>query len=137
MKKQRIVKSPIKQRVLQYINFSKMTKSYFYEMTNITYGILESEFGITEDVLRKVISNCPDLSIQWLLTGEGEMIKQPDLSAKSKSYTEKQDNKSCGICIEKDNRIADLLERTKAQAQIIDKFMSTLPVSCTDTISNK
>lgn len=114
-----------------------MTKSYFYEMTNITYGILESEFGITEDVLRKVISNCPDLSIQWLLTGEGEMIKQPDLSAKSKSYTEKQDNKSCGICIEKDNRIADLLERTKAQAQIIDKFMSTLPVSCTDTISNK
>lgn len=137
MKKQRIVKSPIKQRVLQYINFSKMTKSYFYEMTNITYGILESEFGITEDVLRKVISNCPDLSIQWLLTGEGEMIKQPDLSAKSKSYTEKQDNKSCGICIEKNNRIADLLERTKAQAQIIDKFMSTLPVSCTDTISNK
>lgn len=137
MKKQRIVKSPIKQRVLQYINFSKMTKSYFYEMTNITYGILESEFGITEDVLRKVISNCPDLSIQWLLTGEGEMIKQPDLSAKSKSYTEKQDYKSCGICIEKDNRIADLLERTKAQAQIIDKFMSTLPVSCTDTISNK
>lgn len=137
MKKQRIVKSPIKQRVLQYINFSKMTKSYFYEMTNITYGILESQFGITEDVLRKVINNCPDLSIQWLLTGEGEMIKQPDLSAKSKSYTEKQDNKSCGICIEKDNRIADLLERTKAQAQIIDKFMSTLPVSCTDTISNK
>lgn len=132
--------SNIKLRVCKLAHYFSNSVREFERNVGLTRGSLgnlKPNQSISSEILSQITDKFPEINLYWLISGEGEMIKQPDLSAKSKSYTEKQDNKSCGICIEKDNRIADLLERTKAQAQIIDKFMSTLPVSCTDTISNK
>ena len=73
--------SPIKQRILQYFETLNVSKRKFYEETGISRGTLESNTGITEEVMAKFIVTHPEISPVWLLTGEGPMtisdIPQP------------------------------------------------------------
>lgn len=73
--------SPIKQRILQYIETLNVSKRKFYEETGISRGTLESNTGITEEVMAKFIVTHPEISPVWLLTGKGPMttsnIPQP------------------------------------------------------------
>lgn len=68
-------KSPIKQRILQYIAHLQISKRVFYTSIGISRGTLESKSGITEDIIRRFLEKFPDVSPLWLLTGEGEMLK--------------------------------------------------------------
>lgn len=67
--------SPIKQRILQFVENLGISKRKFYEETGISRGTLESNTGITEDIMAKVFAAHPELSSEWLLTGEGDMMK--------------------------------------------------------------
>lgn len=67
--------SPIKQRVLQFIGTLHISKREFYKKTGISRGTLESNSGITEDILAKVIANFENLSPDWILTGNGPMLR--------------------------------------------------------------
>lgn len=73
--------SPIKQRILQYFETLNVSKRKFYEETGISRGTLESNTGITEEVMAKFIATHPEISPVWLLTGKGPMtisdIPQP------------------------------------------------------------
>lgn len=71
--------SPIKQRILQFVDTLGITKRDFYAKTGISRGTLESATGITEDTITKVFAIYPSLSPSWLIMGAGEMlIKQED-----------------------------------------------------------
>ena len=63
--------SPIKQRILQFAESLGISKREFYAKIGVSRGTLESKTGITEDVLAKFIAAYPDISIEWLLTGNG------------------------------------------------------------------
>ena len=67
--------SPIKQRILEFANTLGISKRDFYLKIGVSRGTLESKTGITEDVLAKFIATYPDVSIQWIITGVGEMLK--------------------------------------------------------------
>lgn len=71
-KKQKI--SPIKQRILQYVDTLGISKRDFYAKTGISRGTLESSTGITEDTITKVFAAYPDLSLSWVIVGTGEML---------------------------------------------------------------
>lgn len=66
--------SPIKQRILQFIDTLSISKRDFYAKTGISRGTLESKTGITEDTLAKFIATYSDISINWLIIGKGSMI---------------------------------------------------------------
>lgn len=66
--------SPIKQRILYFVEKLGITKREFYADVGISRGTLESKSGITEDVMAKFIAKYPLVNIQWLITGEGNMI---------------------------------------------------------------
>ena len=66
--------SPIKKRILQYIDNQGLTKYKFYQDSGITRGVLDKDSGITEDNIAKFIAYAPDVNLSWLLTGEGEML---------------------------------------------------------------
>ena len=70
--------SNIKERVL-YISESKgITREKFFEDLGITYGNLKGkakEKALSSDVLAKIITKYPEISSEWLLTGNGEMLK--------------------------------------------------------------
>lgn len=66
--------SPIKQRILQFIEELGVSKREFYLRTSISRGTLESGTGITEDIIARFIATYQNVSPAWLLTGEGKMF---------------------------------------------------------------
>ena len=67
--------SPIKKRILQFAETLRVSKRDFYKKTGISRGTLENNTGITEDILVKFIATFPEISIEWLITGRGEMLR--------------------------------------------------------------
>jgi phage repressor protein C with HTH and peptisase S24 domain len=68
-KKQNI--SPIKQRILQFVENLGISKRDFCEKTGISRGTLESHTGITEETITKFFATYPDINPAWLFTGSG------------------------------------------------------------------
>ena len=69
--------SPIKQRILKFVESLGISKREFYAKIGVSRGTLESKTGITEDVLAKFIATYPNVSVEWLLTGDGNPEKEP------------------------------------------------------------
>ena len=82
--------SPIKERILYFAKTLGISKRRFYERINVSRGTLESESGITEDVLVKFLSTFPDISEKWVLTGKGEMFKSSENIAESNNIDRKR-----------------------------------------------
>lgn len=80
--------SPIKKRILQYIEYAKISKSFFCEKTGISYAnikgkSLESEFGGTQ--IAEILSIFGEISADWLLSGTGKMLRNQNV--RDSSYT--------------------------------------------------
>lgn len=54
-----------------------MSKREFYATIGVTRGTLESPTGITEEIMAKFIATYPNINLEWLVTGKGEMQKVP------------------------------------------------------------
>jgi hypothetical protein len=67
-------KSPIKDRILQYLETKGITKYAFYKDSGTTRGILDQETGISEENIARFLAYAKDVSPLWLLTGEGNML---------------------------------------------------------------
>ena len=70
--------SPIKKRILQYIEYKGITKQFFCNATGISYQnikgkSLESEFGGNQIAI--ILSTFDEISSDWLLLGNGEMLR--------------------------------------------------------------
>ena len=84
--------SPIKQRILLFAGTLGISKRDFYTKIGVSRGTLESKTGITEDVITKVFATYPEVSVEWLMTGNGEMLKDSPLcKVKSKKNTDIMD----------------------------------------------
>lgn len=81
--------SPVKQRILYFAKTLDISKRSFYEKIGVSRGTLESKTGITEDIVAKFIAVYPQVSLEWLIRGEGDML----VSREKKS--EKNSNSKC------------------------------------------
>ena len=66
--------SPIKQRILQYLDSKNVSKYKFYKETSVARGVLDKTTGISEDNISKFIKYATDIDLVWLLTGQGDML---------------------------------------------------------------
>jgi len=82
--------SPIKQRILYFIDYLNISKRKFYEKTGISRGTIESNTGITEEILAKFIATFDHVNIFWLIKGEGEMLNSNAIN--------KTDPMNCNDC---------------------------------------
>lgn len=67
--------SPIKQRILQFVDTLGISKREFYAKIDVSRGTLESNTGITEEILAKFIATYPKIDLYWLVLGEGPMLR--------------------------------------------------------------
>ena len=70
--------SPVKDRILYYIENLSISKREFYSKTGISRGTLESPTGITEDTLAKFIATYPEVSPADLLEMARRVIEAKD-----------------------------------------------------------
>lgn len=66
----------MKERILQFIEYKKLSKNKFYKETGLSNGILDKQGGISSDSLEKIYCVYPEINLDWLLTGKGEMFKK-------------------------------------------------------------
>lgn len=69
--------STTKERILQYIEYKNIAKSKFYNDLDIKRGLLDSDklkSSVTDVIIAKILAIYKDLNINWLLTGEGNML---------------------------------------------------------------
>lgn len=73
--------SPIKEKILSFIEKMGITKQSFCDKTGISYANLKGK-GLYSEIggqqIGKILSMYPEISSEWLLTGSGEMLKSSD-----------------------------------------------------------
>jgi phage repressor protein C with HTH and peptisase S24 domain len=70
--------SPIKGRIIQFIERQSITKDNFFEKTGVSASNFkgkgaESELG--GEKIAKILTSYPELNPSWLITGEGAMLR--------------------------------------------------------------
>lgn len=124
------------ERLSQFIeykhdNFNRLSQnigvsnSYFSKM-------VRNNGSIGSELLSKIVIYYDDLDINWLITGEGSMLKSsPNVSPSgasvpSPAHTDQSPGPGCKLCKEKDERIADLKEMNAGYKHIIESQQSVI-----------
>ncbi|ALU74239.1 hypothetical protein AUW17_02690 [Tenacibaculum dicentrarchi] len=67
------------ERVKQYISFKGFNNSSFEKKNNLSNGYIAIQIkrnaDLGEGILVKILDNCLDMNPNWLLTGQGEMLR--------------------------------------------------------------
>lgn len=66
----------VKERLILYLDYKKVSKSDFGRSIGVSSAYVTSmRKSIDSEKLQSIAKNYPDLNIGWLMTGEGEMLK--------------------------------------------------------------
>jgi hypothetical protein len=66
----------MKERMLQIANYYELSAREFSKRIGKSEGFVNSAKNITSDVMKNILCEFPDIDSYWLITGEGNMIKQ-------------------------------------------------------------
>jgi len=64
-----------RERIIQFVEHKKISKNRFYKETGLSNGFLDKNNHPGADKLEQIIYTYPEISPEWLLTGNGEMLK--------------------------------------------------------------
>lgn len=70
--------STIKERILSFLEYNGIKKADFYQATGVADSNFKGKNLYSQpggDVLVKILTSYPNMSAEWLLTGEGDMLK--------------------------------------------------------------
>lgn len=66
----------MKQRLVSYVrNTEKISNRDFERKVGLSDGFLSRPGTISTDSLMKIAVSCPELSLRWLILGDGEMLR--------------------------------------------------------------
>lgn len=76
------METTVKQRLIKFLKYKRISKSEFEKQCGMANGYVNSiNKGFGSEKLKSITLNFPDLNRDWLLYGEGEMLKptSPDI----------------------------------------------------------
>lgn len=124
----------IKERILQFIDYKGVVKERFYEkigMTSANFRGKAKETPINSTAIENILSEFPDLNLEWLITGKGEMIlgntQNVDIS-NSNNKNLNNINGSSNITISQ-NDISEIIEIQREMNSIIKTTQKQLTES--------
>ncbi len=80
------------QRILAFIAYKNMSKAQFYKETGLSNGFLDKVKDIGVSKLERILQAYPEINIEWILLGEGDMIKKNTKNAVSEEVIKKSLN---------------------------------------------
>lgn len=70
------MKTTVKQRLIKFLDYKDISQSKFERLCSLSNGYVNNiKSSIGTGKLQNIFSAFPDLNIDWLLNGEGEMLK--------------------------------------------------------------
>lgn len=128
--------SPIKQRILYFAGTLGISKRDFYSKIGVSRGTLESKTGITEDVLTKFFATFPEVNVEWIMSGIGDMIKTkrtPEvIMSDFEPFSKGKDNKKTTVTQSVGNIFIDTRPRIPFDAAAGTLSAAISPVSDND-----
>ena len=131
-----------KSNLLIYLEKKIISKADFYRETGLSNGFLDKNEHISSRNIEIIISHFPDISLEWLIFGNGEMLKDanqtvqdfPHTSESCDTQTAENQYKdikksnicdfenekiSCVACKDKERIIASQQETIELQREVI------------------
>ena len=65
-------------RLLSFIEQMRLPKRQFYQQAGLSSGFLTKNRNIGSNKLESISRAFPELSLEWIVTGEGTMLKSPE-----------------------------------------------------------
>lgn len=123
----------IKERILQFIEYKGVTKERFYEkigMTSANFRGKAKETPINSTAIENILSEYPDLNLEWLITGKGQMVKGniQNIHIEGKNKHLNNINGSSNITISQ-NDISEIISLQKEMNSIIKTTQNQLSES--------
>ena len=109
-----------KEKIKQYLNSKGVSKNSFYQKTGFAIGFLDSGKSLGADKLETIIDNYPDLSLEWLVLGKGDMIK-PTTITNGSGVVISGDNNTNNNNVDNRQYYSDSPDVLKAQIEILDE----------------
>ncbi len=120
-------------RIFEYFDNKGIKPTAFEKKIGLSNGYLgkmkKRNADIGEGILIKIIENCPDLNLQWLILGKGNMLidqKQNNITDNNKTPLAYNEN-ILNIIAEKDKEIAKLnreIGGLEAELRILKKNLA-------------
>lgn len=103
----------IKDRILEYLKYKKLPVKQFEERSGLSNGYVSSmRKGIGLEKLENVLNAFPDLDRDWLIYGEGQMIKNLEESSNLEDTNLNSNAMS-------ENHLQKLFEMLESQQRVI------------------
>lgn len=90
-----------KERFVEYLKSKGIGQTSFEEASGLSRGAISQKSGFSANSIEKIAAACPDLNIDWLITGKGPMFKseQPlSIMERLKHFIEEQDITETEFC---------------------------------------
>ncbi|MDR1155837.1 MAG: hypothetical protein LBL04_14115 [Bacteroidales bacterium] len=127
-----------KERILQYLVYKNISQYDFSKKTGLSNGFLKSGSSISSDNIKLISNIYADLNIIWVITGEGEMLKNtpketaPIADESEHTYynsiIEKKDAELCAKDAEIRARDAEIREINRLNQQTVESINMLLQV---------
>ena len=103
----------IAERISQFIESQSVSVNSFEKTIGASNGLIRKSIANNTEIqgkwLTQIAENYPNLNVEWLLTGRGQMLKPEGKNADT----------ACALCAEKDRTIAALTDQIEAKDEII------------------
>jgi transcriptional regulator with XRE-family HTH domain len=116
----------VKERLIEYLKSKKISKSDFGRAIGVSNSYVTSiRKSIDKDKLQSIASKFPDLNIEWLLYGKGEMLKENGVVNQKNEISESNINLLLTMLREKDLEITNLrAENENLKKQLEDNVLA-------------
>lgn len=112
----------IKDRIIQLIEYKGIAKENFYlkiGMTSASFRGKAKESPLNSNAIENILSEIPDVNIEWLLTGKGQMLKTP-VTVLEENPTDLEDLSTYNI----GDRIRDLRSNTRLNQSDLARLLN-------------
>lgn len=122
------------QRIKQYIDFKSIRVSAFEREIGMSNGSFASQLKnnktIGVDKLENILKKYPDINVEWLLTGNGNMLKLEILNEEESVKIEKEE-------LEEALNYKELAEARKETIESLQKIILLLEAQLEENKQNK
>jgi chromosome segregation ATPase len=132
--KQKKVKilTPIKERILQFVDYEKINKTFFFEKIGIASTNFRGEGAKSDlgtDKIVKILTEFPEINSEWLLTGKGKMLRSEEPTAQQPDVVKPPPEDSANlisIIKEQAEQIGSLKKENEHKNEIIKELKAEI-----------